>query len=460
MHNTHKTGRHQQRRVAGHASRLHAYDFFNLLTGDALLDKVERHLPPHRERLYPPTDTLSLFMAQSLNPDSACQQVVNQHAVDRVANGLKPSSTHTGAYCKARQRLPLDMLRSLTRETGRQIAQRTQANWLWLGRNVKLMDGTTVTLPDTAMNQIEYPQQNAQKPGLGFPIARLVGLLCAATGAVLDAAIGPYSGKAGSEHALFRQLLGSISANDLILADRYYCAYFVIALIQAQGADVLFQQHQRRHTDFRKGRRLGTRDHIVAWQKPKIHPSWMTREQYDAFPDTLEIREVKVHSKVLVTTLLCATQVSKKALAELYVSRWNVELDLRNIKTTLGMERLHCKTPAMNEKELWIYLLAYNLIRLLMTESAKQADVLPRRLSFKHSLQLWLAWNHAGPPEFVEAHLCLLYGLIAQQRVGNRPDRIEPRAVKRRPKPYPLLMKPRPQAKADVLRHGHPEKLK
>lgn len=459
MHHTHETGRHQQRRVGGHASRLHAYDFFNLLTGDTLLDKVEQHLPPHRERLYPPTDTLSLFMAQSLNPDGACQRIVNQHAVDRVANGLKPCSTHTGAYCRARQRLPLEMLSSLTRETGRRIALQTQANWLWLGRSVKLMDGTTITLPDTAMNQAKYPQQSNQKPGLGFPIARLVGLLCAATGAVLDAAIGPYSGKTGSEHALFRQLLGSISANDLILADRYYCAYFVIALLKAQGAEVLFQQHQRRHTDFRKGRRLGTRDHVVAWQKPKLCPGWLPREQYDAFPDTLEIRELKVNSKVLVTTLL-STQVPKKALGELYASRWNVELDLRNIKTTLGMERLHCKTPAMNEKELWTYLLAYNLIRLLMAESAKQADVLPRLLSFKHSLQLWLAWSHGGPPDFDAAHRCLLYGLIAQQSVGNRPGRIEPRAVKRRPKTYPLLMKPRSQARVDVLRHGHPKKLK
>lgn len=461
MHDTYEAGCHQQqRRVGEHAGRLHAYDFFNLLTRDALLDQVERHLPPHRERLYPPTDTLSLFMAQSLNPDGACQQIVNQHAVDRAASGLKPCSTHTGAYCKARQRLPLDMLSALTRETGRQIAQRAEANWQWLGRTVKLIDGTTVTLPDTAMNQTQYPQQITQKPGLGFPIARLVGLICAATGAILDAAIGPYSGKTGSEHALFRQLLSGISVNDLILADRYYCAYFVIALIKAQGADVLFQQHQRRLTDFRKGQRLGTRDHVVVWKKPKICPGWMRREQYDAFPDSLDIREVKVKSKVLVTTLLCATKVPKKALGELYASRWNIELDLRNLKTTLGMERLHCKTPAMNEKELWVYLLAYNLIRLLMTESAKQTDMLPRLLSFKHSLQLWLAWSRGGSPGFEEAHLCILYGLIAQQRVGNRPGRVEPRALKRRPKPYPLLMKPRPQARADVLRHGHPKKLK
>lgn len=460
MYDTHETGRHQQGRIAAHASRLHAYDFFNLLTGDALLDKVEQHLPPYRERLYPPTETLSLFIAQSLNPDSVCQQVVNQHAVDRIANGLKPCSTHTGAYCKARKRLPLEMLSSLTRETGRQIAQRARANWLWLGRRVKLMDGITITLPDTAMNQAKYPQQSNQKPGLGFPIARVVGLLCAATGAVLDAAIGPYSGKTGSEHALFGQLLGSISANDLILADRYYCAYFVIALLKAQRADVLFQQHQRRLTDFRKGRRLGSRDHVVTWHKPNRCPGWLPREQYDAFPDALDVREVKIDSKVLVTTLLCASQAPKKALGQLYASRWNIELDLRNIKTTLGMERLHCKTPAMNEKELWVYLLAYNLIRLLMTESAKQADLLPRLLSFKHCLQLWLAWSHAGPPAFDHTHHCLLFGLIAQQHVGDRPGRIEPRALKRRPKTYPLLMKPRPLARADVLRYGHPKKLK
>ena len=178
MHITHESSPHQQRRVGHHARHLHAYDFFNLLTGSTLLDRVERHLPPHRERLYPPTDTLSLFMAQSLNPDRACQQVVNRHAVERIANGLKPCSTHTGAYCKARQRLPLEMPRALVRETGQQIAKQAQADWLWLGRAVKLVDGTTVTLPDTPMNQAMYPQQSIQKSGLGFPIARLVGLMC------------------------------------------------------------------------------------------------------------------------------------------------------------------------------------------------------------------------------------------------------------------------------------------
>ena len=460
MHNTHETRTHQQqRRVGHHAHHLHAYDFFNLLTETPLFERVEHHLPPHRERLFPPTDTLALFMAQSLNPDGACQSIVNQHAIDRVANGLKPCSTRTGGYCKARQRLPLEMIQSLTRETGQRVNQHAPANWRWLGRAVKLVDGTTVTLPDTPENQIKYPQQSNQNPGLGFPIARAVGLLCAATGVVLDAAIGPYSGKTGSEHALFRELLGSIAAGDLILADRYYCAYFIIAQLQARGADVLFQQHQRRHTDFRKGRRLGARDHVVAWTKPNICPGWLSREQYDAFPDTLLVREIKVKSKVLVTTLLCATQTPKQAIDDLFTSRWNVELDLRNIKTTLGMEHLHCKTPTMNEKAFWTGLLAYNLIRLLMAESAKQADVLPRLLSFKHSLQLWQAWSHSDPV-FNEESLGILFDLIAQRRVGNRPGRIEPRALKRRPKPYPLLMKPRHQARDGVRLHGHPKKLK
>mgnify|MGYP003626052713 CR=1 FL=1 len=189
-------------------------------------------------------------------------------------------------------------------------------------------------------------------------------------------------------------------------------------------------------------------------------PFDLHHELFDAFPQTLTVRELKVHNKVLVTTLLCATKAAKKAVGELYTSRWNVELDLRNIKTTLGLERLHCKTPAMNEKELWVCLLAYNLIRLLMAESAKQADALPRLLSFKHSLQLWLAWRHSGPPGFDEANLRVLFDLIAQQRVGNRSGRIEPRALKRRQKAYPLLIKPRPLARDEVRRHGHSKKLK
>lgn len=450
-------GNQQRREIVRHVQSIHAYDFFNLLTGPELLDQVEEQLPPHRERLYPLTETLSLFMAQALSPDASCQQIVNRFAVDRIAHGLAPCSTHTGAYCKARQRLPQAMIQTLVQCTGQMISGHAEAAWRWQGRSVKLMDGTTVTMPDTLENQTCFPQQSTQKPGLGFPIARLVAILCLATGAVLDAAMGPYSGKTGSEHALFRQLLRSFTAGDLVLADRYYCAYFVIALLRLQGADVLFQQHQRRKADFRKGRRLGARDHVVLWAKPQ-RPEWLSQALYDALPDTQPIREVKVRSKVLVTTLLSTSEASKNALGALYTQRWGVELDLRNLKTTLGMEVLHCQTPQMNEKEVWVTLLAYNLIRLMMAASAQQAQVLPRQLSFKHALQLYLAWSHSGPPR--GQHLESLFVLIAQQRVGNRPGRIEPRAVKRRPKPFPLLTKTRQAARAHVRIYGHPKKLK
>lgn len=262
--------------------------------------------------------------------------------------------------------------------------------------------------------------------------------------------MGPYSGKRGSEHALLREMLESIAVDDIILADCYFSAYFLIAMFRARGADVLFQQHQRRITDFRRGHRLGTKDHIVVWQKPLKRPNWLSQAQYDATPDTQLIREVRVNAKTLITTMLSAQSVSRKMLGDLYARRWDVELDLRNIKSTLGLEILRCKTPQMGEKELWSGLLAYNLIRLLMVRSAQQAHLLPRCISFKHTLQMWLAWSHHGPPDL--QHLDALLMPIAQRRVGDRSGRTEPRALKRRPRAFPLLTTPRAKARKEILR--------
>ena len=459
MHNNRRSSRPQRHRISQRSRAIHSYDFFNLLTDPDLLDVVDQPLPPHRERLFPPTTTLSLFMAQTLNTDASCQATIDRHAVERIANDLPPCSTATGAYCRARQRLPLTVVRSLLRHTGNLLVGEAAAAWRWHGRAVKLVDGTTVTMADTADNQARYPQPRSQQPGLGFPIARVVALLCLGTGAVLDTALGPHAGKEGSEHALFHALLPSIADGDLLLADRYYCSYVMISLLQARGADIVFQQHQRRRTDFRKGQRLGTLDHVVVWNKPTLKPHWLSQEQFEAIPETLRVRETHVGSKVLVSTLLLPAQASAQDLKTLYAQRWNVELDLRNIKTTLGLDRLVCKTPSMNEKQWWVGLLAYHLIRLLMLRSAQLADVLPRQLSFKHSLQLWLAWSQRGlPPD--EAQIQRLLVLIAQRRVGRRPGRIEPRAVKRRPKPLPLLTQPRSIARDKVRRFGHPKRLK
>lgn len=455
MNSNQKIQQAQQNSIQSCVNKTDAYSFFNLLTSPQLLDIIEEQLPNHRERLYPPTTTLSLFMAQAMNSDASCQNTVDHHVVERVFNGLPACSTITGAYCKARQRLPTEMVAELVKQTGHLVAKQLPKQWKWQGRPVKLVDGTTITMPDTVENQTLYPQQSGQKAGLGFPIARMVAIICLSSGVILNAAMGKYKGKGASEQGLFRQLLDSFEAGDILLADRYYTSYFLIAMLIDKGVDIIFQQHATRKTDFRKGQRLGTRDHIAGWKKPKKRPEWMSKQSYDTFPNELCIREFKAGKKVLVTTLLSDKQAPKKELGNLNKQRWHVELDLRNIKTTLGMETLSCKTPAMNEKEMWVYFLAYNLIRLVMAEAALYSQLMPRQLSFKHTLQIWLIWSKQFSPS--DDHTDTLLIMIAQIRVGNRPNRIEPRAVKRRPKPFALLMKPRADARADIKKHGHPK---
>jgi hypothetical protein len=430
-------------------------DFFNLLTGPELLAVTDSLSPVHRERLYTPTVVLSMFMGQVLEADGSCQKAVDSWAAQRAAEGLSVQSVNTGAYCKARQRLPVAMVSTLARHTGEVLSQRAQAGWRWRGRSVKLVDGTGILMPDTAANQACYPQPSSQAAGVGSPLARLVGVICLATGALLAAAMGPHAGKGTSELGLLRKLISAFSQGDVMLADAFYCNYFLIAALQALGVDVLFAQNGARNTDFRRGEKLGTRDHRVSWPKPKARPEWMSAEDYAALPDELILREVKVGKKILVTTLLCPRKVCKTALGQLFRQRWNVELDLRAIKTTLQMAELSCNTPQMNEKELWVHFLAYNLIRLLMAQAAAKAAVQPRQLSFKHTVQLWSAWLARHLCNQCAATINILFTLIGQVRVGNRPGRVEPRARKRRPKPYPWLKIPRARARSNIVAHGH-----
>src|SRR5450830_71062 len=440
-------------RIAHQAKATQAVEFFNVLTSPELLATTEALLPEHRERLYPPTVALSMFMRQVLEADGSCQNAVNGWAAQRAADGLRPCSVRTGGFCRARQRLPLEMLSTLTRETGRLLHEKALAQWLWRGRAVKLVDGTGISMPDTAENQERYPQPSTQAPGVGFPLARLVMVICLATGAALDMAVGPHSGKGTGELGLVRSLLKGFSPGDVMLADALYCNYWLIATLMARGVDVLFEQSGARITDFRRGQSLGTREHLVCWPKPAARPEWMTPEQYAHFPDELTVREVKVAHQVLVTALLDHRKVSKDDLSALYARRWNVELDLRNLKTTTGMDVLRCQTPQMNEKQLWVHLLAYNVIRLLMAQAACNAVIDPRELSFKHTVQLWTEWVSRGMSATKDSGL--LFTLIAQCRVGNRPGRIEPRMRKRRPKPYPWLKVPRALARRKIKIHGH-----
>jgi hypothetical protein len=438
-----------QDRIGRQIRQAGAVDFFNLLTSAELLEMTEEHLPEHRERLYPPTVTLSMFMKQSLALDRSCQRAVDAWAGQRAAEGLSVQSIRTGGYCRARARLPLEMIVALTRETGRLLSAQAPRGWRWRGRCVKLADGTGISMPDTEENQARYPQLRSQAPGVGFPLAGLVGIVCLSTGAVLEAAIGAHARKGQSEQDLFRSLHGTLRAGDILLADALYCSYFQIATLQAAGVDVLFEQHGARITDFRRGRSLAKRDHLVHWSKPDTRPEWMSLEQYRAFPAQILVREAKIDGQVLVTTMQNARAVPKSELSALYARRWHIELDIRNIKTTLGMEVLRCLTPAMVEKELWVSLLAYNLIRLLMAQAAHTAGVYPRELSFKHTVQMWSSWPSAAEPSE-------LFRLIAQRPVGNRPGRIEPRVRKRRPKSFPWLKVPRAVARRKIRKRRHP----
>ena len=379
-----------------------------------------------------------------------------------VARGEAPCSPETGPYCKARQRLPLGVLERLTRQTARDLEADADESWLFKGRPVRLVDGTTVSMPDTPKNQQVFPQNPAQKPGLGFPIARLVAIISLATGAVLDVAIGPYLGKQTGETALLRLLWDALVAGDIVLGDRCFSSFFGIAPLIRRGVDVVCRMHQCRKVDFRRGRRIGVLDHVIFWDKP-ARPGWMDQASYDQFPDKIAVREVRIQVEqagfrvtelVLVTTLLDPVAFSKDDLADLYRRRWEVELDLRSIKVGMGMDVLRCKTPEMVQKEIWAHLLASNVVRSEMARAARRAALRPRRLSFQGALQTLRAFDTAlrgsrgaRRGELQDARRAA----IASHRVGNRPGRCEPRAVKRRPKQHRLLTTPRDVARKALL---------
>ncbi|MBF0177396.1 MAG: IS4 family transposase, partial [Magnetococcales bacterium] len=360
-----------------------------------------------------------------------------------------PCSPGTGGYCLARQRLPKELIEQLLRKTGTELHDQTPAHWQWKGRTVVIADGSMVSMPDTPENQKDFPQSASQKPGIGFPLARLVALISLATGGVLDVAVGPNKGKGTGEHALLRQIFGCLKTGDVLLADRYYCSYFLIAALAATGVDMVTQSHVSRKVDFRKGRWLGKRDHVVEWQKPE-RPDWMDQNVYETILPTLTIRETKVGGRVLVSTFLDPHQVTRKELAELYKARWSVEIDLKFIKQIMKMDILRGKSPDMVRKEIGVHILAYNLIRTTMAQAADRCGITPNAISFKGAIQLLNAFGEKIVRALRDMKSRLVDELlqaIAYHRIGHRPGRMEPREVKRRPKLYPPLTIPRSEAR-------------
>ena len=408
----------------------------------------------HRERVYGPLTTLTRFIEQVLSGDPSCRNAVAGEASARVARGEAMCSLNSGPYCKARTRLPLGLLERLGREVGKRLCADEPAVWRWRDRAVKLVDGTTVSMPDSAANQESFPQNHEQKAGLGFPLARVVAIVSLSCGVVLEWAVGACEGKKTGETALLWQLASRLSAGDVVLADRCYAGYFMIALLSGLGVDAVIRQHQCRSTDFRRGKRLGKRDHVVNWARPQ-RPQWMDRATYASMPESLALREVRAGGWTLVSTLLDADEVSKPALLELYRLRWQVELDLRSIKVVMQMDVLRCQSPEMVTKEIAAHLLAYNLVRAVMAQAADLANVSPRQLSFKGALQVLNAFEpnlrHGSRRQICLRHKQVLMG-IAQLKLPYRPGRVEPRAIKRRPTQHKLLTQPRHILKERLLK--------
>ena len=418
-----------------------------------------------KDRIYTPLVTLWVFLSQVLSADHSCRAAVAKLIAHRMAQGLGSCSARTGAYCQARTRLPEEFFAMVTQLVGQALDARVNKGWLWKGLRVLMFDGSTISMPDTAANQAEYPQTWKSKPGAGFPIARMGVLASLSCGAVLNMSLCPYAGKGAGEVSLLRRLWNILQKGDVLLADSLMCNWRNLHELKERGIAVVTRINKALRTaDFRRGTRLSKEDHLVRWPKPAMRDvSWAVQR---AMPMFITVREVRFSVKqagfrtrevVVVTTLLDPKKYSKDDLAELYRARWNQELDLRSIKTTMQMDVVRGKTPDLVRKEVWIHLLAYNLIRTVMAQAANKHDTHPRELSFKGALQTLeafqplIAFKRADNCHNREHLYQELLNAIAMHRVGNRPNRIEPRKKKRRRMPYDLLMKPRAEAKLDIL---------
>lgn len=410
------------------------------------------------------------FLSQVLRDgkEASCQAAVARVVSYCEGQGLDSPTKDTGDYCRARAKLSEAALHDLSCEVAEELEQAAAPSWLWKGRHhAKLIDGFTFTMPDTPANQATYPQAKTQQPGVGLPIARAVAILSLATAGVMDLALGPYQGKETGESALLRALLGSLAAGDIAVMDRYYSSFMMIALLLAQGTHTCARKHHLRHSDFRRGKRLGKYDHLIVWTRPQ-RPPWMDQATYARIPETLELREIRYHlvepgrrtrTMDVITTLVDADEYTQREIAQLYGFRWNSELDIRSIKSHLNLAHVRCKSPAMVHREVWTTLLGYNLIRTTAAGAALVHGKQPRQISFTATCQYVLAsWMQLSAGLIAESrlqeYLLLTLKQIAACEVANRPGRLEPRVLKRRRHGYKLMQKPRHELRRDLRKHS------
>src|SRR3954468_12330404 len=429
--------------------------FAEVLTEAGILEVLDEHRVEYRDRVFGPITTIWGFLSQVLSDDHSCRDAVSRLIAHRAASGLEPCSPNAASYCNARARLPTGVLRALAKRTARQLQDGLPQAWKWNGRDAYIADGSHVSMPDTPQNQAAYPQVYNQKPGLGFPLARVTVLLSLATGACHDLAVAPYAGKGTGETTLLRQMYDALKPGDVVVADALFDNYFLIWELRELGIDVVAREAAERVGPLTVQSRPD--GGVITWQRPN-KPRGMTGEQYRRYPKTMTMRQVSVDARdkdnrveqfKVVTTILDAS-IGGGQIGELYERRWDGEVDIRSIKSVMKMDILRCKSPEMVRKEIWAHLLAYNLLRTVMAVAASESDVEPRKISFKGAKQALTAFApklEAAPPAGRARLIDVMLATVAYHRVGNRPGRWEPRARKRRPKPGTRLMQPRDVAK-------------
>jgi hypothetical protein len=407
-----------------------------------------------RQRRFSPLLTFWAFLSQVISPNSSCREAVRKVQAWWALRGQVEISPDTSAYCQARARLPEKTLGCIHEQLADRLESNVPSQSLWLGRNVRIVDGTNLSMPDTGQNQAAYPQPSSQKPGCGFPMMKLVGIFSLASGALLHFARGTLG---VHESQLFRQLWNNLRIGDVILSDRGFCSFFSIHSLLQLGVDSVMRLHKSREVDFRRGKRLGKDDFLLQWKKPRQRAAVLSQEEFDALPESLQLRHIRLavnvkgfrtRNIILVTTLLDPEAYPAEAIAKLYLQRWSVELHFREIKILLGLDILSCLSPEMIQKELIMHVIAYNLVRALMQHAAICHHVDLDSLSFKGTLDTLrhfadvMQASH-GKPRKQAALLDAMFLIIAQDQLPLRPARSEPRVKKRRPKNYQLLNKPR-----------------
>ncbi|HZM04752.1 MAG TPA: IS4 family transposase [Candidatus Saccharimonadales bacterium] len=415
----------------------------------------EKQGPGSRHRVFPLELTFWAFLGQILNPGASCREAVRQVLALFCLAGKDAVDEQTSGYCQARQRLPLPRLQQILGRIAQGTRRACPKARLWRGREIKVVDGSTATMADTPAHQKVFPQQRMQKPGCGFPIMRLVGLFSLTTGCLVGVVTGSYY---DAELSLFRRLWHFLKPRDVLLADRHFSDYGTLACLWNWGVDAVMRMNQARPKDFRQGHYLGPGDRLITWKKPAQRTRTLGARLWASLPEVLTLRMIRVRCAakgfrtrelVLVTTLLDPEKYPAAEIAQLFLQRWSVELFFGDLKTILKMEHLRCQSPAMVQKEFFMHLIGDNLIRALMLQSARRHDAPLERLSFKGSVDAVRHDSAAlaqAKTKTKAAQLAKeLLRVLAADLVPDRPGRREPRAVKRRPKPYSLLTKPRHQ---------------